>query len=167
LLPRNKPEKLLWTEKEQNVLYNLKAALMAKPIPRPPNLEKGYTMYSDGSLIRALAILMQTGENDEDTYVAGYASKMLTPAEKKFAIIEIELLAIVFGLMKFHQYIYGTTVEVRTDHRPLVWLNSLAKHSSRLMRWILILQNYDIKVTYIKGEQQIADGLTRTPETFE
>jgi len=40
----------------------------------------------------------------------------------------------------------------------------LAKHSSRLMRWILILQNYDIKVTYIKGEQQIADGLTRTPD---
>jgi len=96
--------------------------------------------------------------------VVGYASKKLTPAEKKFAIIEIELLAIVFGLIKFHQYIYGTTAEVWTDHRPLGWLNSLALHSSRLMRWILILQNYDIKVTYIKGEQQIADKLTRTPE---
>ena len=164
IAPTNKPDKLRWTEKDQNAFDNLKAALAAKPILRPPNPEKGYTLYTDGSLIGVSAILMQTGDNDEDEYVVGYASKKLTPAEKKFDIIEIELLAIVFGLIKFHQYIYGTTVEVRTDHRHLVWLNSLNKHSSRLMRWILILQNYDIKVTYIKGEQQIADGLTRTPD---
>jgi len=46
---------------------------------------------------------MQTGNNDEDEYVVGCASKKLTAAEKKFAIIEIVLLAIVFGLIKFHQ----------------------------------------------------------------
>jgi len=66
LLPRNKPDKLRWTEKEQNAFANLKAALMAKPILRPSNPEKGYTLYTDGSLIGVSAILMQTGDNDED-----------------------------------------------------------------------------------------------------
>ena len=66
LLPRNKPHKLRWTEKEQNAFDNVKAALMAKPVLRPPNPEKGYTLYTDGSLIGVSAILMQTGDNDED-----------------------------------------------------------------------------------------------------
>jgi len=99
LLPRNKPDKLRWTDKEQNAFGNLKAALMAKPIIRPPNPEKGYVMYTDGSSVAISAVLMQTGENDEDEYVVAYASKKLTPAEKKYAIIEIELLAILFGVI--------------------------------------------------------------------
>ena len=87
LLPRNKPDKLQWTDKEQNAFDNLKAALMAKPIIRPPNPEKGYVMYTDGSSVAISAVLMQTGDNDEDEYVVAYASKKLTPAEKKYAII--------------------------------------------------------------------------------
>ena len=55
--------------------------------------------YTDGSSVAISAVLMQTGENDEDEYVVAYASKKLTPAEKKYAIIEIELLAILFGVI--------------------------------------------------------------------
>jgi len=75
--------------------------------------------------------------------------------------VEIELLSVVFGLTKFNHWTYGSKVEVFTDHRPLQWLNSLTKHSSRLARWSLLLQNYDIMTTYISGNNQIADTLTR------
>jgi len=48
-----------------------------------------------------------------------------------------------------------------------MWLNSLSRHSNRLMRWVLILQEYNLKVTYVRGEKQIADGLARTSEMME
>jgi len=87
--------------------------------------------------------------------------------KKRYPIIEIELLAIVFAFKKFHRYIYMKEIEVFSDHRVLMWLNSLSRHSNRLMRWVLILQEYNLKVTYVRGEKQIADGLTRTPEMME
>ena len=110
---------------------------------------------------------MQTGENDENDHVIAYASRRLTPTERKFPIIEIELLSIVYSLQKFDQFIYMKEVQVYSDHRPLMYLNSLAKHSSRLLRWILILQNYNVTVTYIPAKGQIADALTRKPEMYE
>jgi hypothetical protein len=48
-----------------------------------------------------------------------YASKPLTECQKRYAQIEKELLAILYGCEHFHQYIYGRTVVVETDHKPL------------------------------------------------
>ena len=120
----------------------------------------------EGNTVAIASVLLQTDDKGDD-YVVAYASRKLTSAEKRYPIIEIELLAIVFALKKFHQYIYLKEIEVFSDHRPLMWLNSLSRHSNRLMRWVLILQEYNLKVTYVRGEKQIADGLTRTPEMME
>lgn len=49
-----------------------------------------------------------------------YASKSLNDTLKRYAQIEKELLAIVFGFTKFHQYLYGQKVKVETDHQSLV-----------------------------------------------
>jgi len=84
---------------------------------------------------------------------------------KNYSTIEAELLAIVFSLQKFRQWIFGREVTVFSDHR--MWLNSITKHSNRLARWTLILQEYNIKTTYVKGEKQPADALTRTPNMYE
>ena len=48
-----------------------------------------------------------------------FASKALTPAETRYANIERELLAVVYGCEKFHSYLYGRSFVVKTDHRPL------------------------------------------------
>jgi len=78
-------------------------------------------------------------------------------------IIELELYSIVYGLKKFHAYTYISKVRVYSDHIPLVWLNSVIKHSNRLARWGILLQKYNITTTYIKGTTQVADALTRMP----
>ena len=76
--------------------------------------------------------------------------------------IELELL-VVFSIIKFHHYVYCRKIEVFNNHRSLQYLNLLVKHSSRLARYSIVLQNYDIECKYIKGDLQsrLADSLTR------
>ena len=60
------------------------------------------------------AVLLQDG------HPVAYASKALTDSQQNYAQIEKEILAVVFGCTRFHEYIYGMpTVEVETDHKPL------------------------------------------------
>jgi len=161
LLAHSKPDKLAWDKSHQMAFDCLRNALMSKPVLRPPDPTKGYIITADTSSVALSAILMQRGDGDATSYVISYASRKLLPREQKYPIVELELMAIVFGLKKFNHWVYGRPIEVFTDHRPLQWLNSLTKHSARLARWSLVLQNYDITTSYISGDKQLADCLTR------
>lgn len=164
LLARNKPDKLAWGQRQQEAFDNLKQALISRPILRPPDMSKDMKLYTDASKQSISGVLMQFDDVNQCDYVIAYASRKLLPRETRYSTIELELMAIVFALTHFHHWTYGKKTHVYSDHRPLMWLNSITKHSDRLARWALILQNYDVEVTYIKGEKQIADALTRLPE---
>ena len=69
-----------------------------------------------------------------------YASSKLQTSEKGYAVIEKECLAFVWGIQKFHRYIYGTAFTVETDHMPLSYFNKAKLSNQRLMRWALTLQ---------------------------
>ncbi|KAM3958798.1 lipase 1-like [Aphomia sociella] len=117
-------------------------------------------MSVDASSTAVGAVLLQ------DDYPIYYASKTLTAIQQNMAQIEKELYAIVFGCIKFHQFIYGQTVKVETDHRPLVTLfkKPLADVPTRLQRMMLRIQAYQLKVSYKKGSQMyLADTLSRAP----
>ena len=98
-----------------------------------------------------------------------YASRTLTSAERNYAQIEREALAIVFAVRKFHQYLYGRQFTLVTDHRPLCKLlgsnqgvPSLA--AARMQRWALILSAYQYVLEYTPGSQnECADCLSRLP----
>ena len=88
----------------------------------------------------------------------------MNDTQQNYAQIEKELLAIVFGCERFHQYIYGKHVVIKTDHKPLeaIFLKSLSQAPSRLQRMMLHLQGYDIELVYKKGSGiYIADALSR------
>jgi len=160
LLARNKPDKLKWGAEEQESFDKLKAALTSKPVLKPADPSKGYKLFCDASRMALSAILMQSDDNGNN-YVIGYGSRKLLPRETKYPIVELELMALIYGLTKFNHWTYGARIEAYTDHRPIQWLNSLAKHSPRLARWSLMLMDYDVTTTYISGDKQIADALTR------
>ena len=166
MLPRNKPDKLVWGSEEIHAFERLKAALISKPILRPPDFTKGFRIYSDASSVAIGGLLVQE-DDDGNEYIVAFASHKLLPREKRYHIIEAELYAIVYCLQKFRQWIYSLEVKVFSDHRPLVYVNSLVRHSNRLARWILILQDFNVTTTYVKGENQKADALTRTPNMYE
>ena len=84
-----------------------------------------------------------------------YASRsLLSPSESNYAQIEKELLAIAFACEKFHQFIYGFTTKVQTDHKALksIITKPLCFVPPRLQRMLLRLQKYDLSVKYVSGK---------------
>lgn len=95
------------------------------------------------------AALMQEGRP------LAFASRALTPAERNYAQIEKELLAIVFAAERFHQYTYGRPVSVRSDHKPLemIFVKPLVSAPIRLQKMLMRLQLYDLSIRYKKGTE--------------
>ena len=116
------------------------------------------TLQSDASQTGLGAALMQNGQH------VTYASRALTDSETRCAQIEKELLSVIFGLERFHQYTYGRRVNVQTDHKPLemIVLKPLHRAPKRLQRMLMRLQTYDVMVSYHQGkEMYLADTLSR------
>ena len=91
-----------------------------------------------------------------------FASKSLTDTETRYANIERELLAIIYGCEKFHTYLYGRTFIMETDHKPLKMISTAAP--ARLQRMLLHLQQYDLVIMYRPGKEMfLVDALSHLP----
>ena len=95
-----------------------------------------------------------------------FASKALTETDQRYANIERELLAVVFGCERFRTNLYGCKFQVESDHKPLEMINlkNLIAVPSHLQRMLLRLQEYDLSIIYRPGkEMTLADGFSRLP----
>ena len=91
-----------------------------------------------------------------------YASKTLIEAQINYTTIEKELLAVVYALEKFRPYILGSKIIIFTDHAALKYLLSKKEAKPRLIRWVLLLQEFDSEIKDKKGnENSVADHLSR------
>ena len=98
----------------------------------------------------------------------GFASRFLSDSEKRYAINELELLAVVWGLEHFRLYIYGKPIKLLTDHQasePLIKRKKSNKtYSARLTRWLDRLAHFTINVNHIAGKHlALTDYLSRNP----
>lgn len=98
-----------------------------------------------------------------------FASKTLNDSQKNYSQIEKEALSIIFGVNKFHDYLYGRKFTLYTDHKPLISIFSPEKgisvtSANRLQRWALILSNYVYTIKYKNTKAHgNADALSRLP----
>ena len=114
------------------------------------------------------AVLSHRGEDGQEKPIA-FASRTLAKAEKNYSQLEKEGLAIVFGVKKFHPYLFGRHFVILSDHKPLKYLfkedsATPVMASARIQRWALLLGGYDYTIEYKPGECHAnADFLSRLP----
>ncbi|WKA10518.1 hypothetical protein VitviT2T_028084 [Vitis vinifera] len=114
----------------------------------------------DASDLAMGAVLGQ--REDGKPYVIYYASKTLNEAQRNYTTTEKELLAVVFALDKFRAYLVGSSIVVFTNHSALKYLLIKQDAKARLIRWILLLQEFNLQIRDKKGvENVVADHLSR------
>ncbi|GJX42488.1 reverse transcriptase domain-containing protein [Tanacetum coccineum] len=90
-----------------------------------------------------------------------YASKTMTEAESNYTTTKKEILAMVYAFEKFQAYLIMNKSIVYTDHSALKYLFAKKDANARLLRWVLLLQEFDFKVIDTKGvENYAADHLS-------
>jgi hypothetical protein len=138
----------------------LKQALVTAPIIQPPDWNHPFEIMCDASDYAVGAVLGQC--KDKKHTAISYASKTLIGPQLNYATTEKELLAVVFAIDKFRSYLVGSKVIVYTNHATLKYLFKKKDAKTRLIRWILLLQEFDLEIRGKRGvENSVADQLSR------
>lgn len=154
-----KDEPFVWSLECQNAFNFLKTSLMTPPILQYPDFSETneFILQTDASDMAVGAVLC-----NRNMKPVAYASRPLNKAEKNYPVIQKELTAIVWAVKYFRPYLFGRTFTIMTDHKPLVYLFGIKDPSSRLIKYRLILEEYDFKIVYVRGKENvIADALSR------
>jgi hypothetical protein len=118
----------------------------------------------DASDFAVGAVLSQT--RDKKHHAIANATKTLSGAQLNYATTEKELLAVVFAIDKFRSYMVGAIVIVYTNHAALKYLLTKKDAKPRLIRWILLLQEFDLEIKdKMEVENTVADHLSRMQVT--
>ena len=152
-----------WNDRTQAEFETVKRLMSSAPVLVPFDLQASLRLSSDASSFGLGAVLLQL-EADEWRPIA-YASRSMIPAEKNYAQIEKEALAICWAAERFHFYLAGRFFEVETDHKPLVsalGTKEVSKLPIRLQRFRLRMMSFDYSIFYTPGPKLIvADALSR------
>ena len=143
-------KKLQWTEECEQAFQTLKAMLLSTPVLAYPDPLKHFILTCDASDTAVGCVLGQV-DDDNKEHVIAYGGKALSADEKKFTTTEKECLAVLYGINAYRPYLAHSKFTVVTDHKALVWLQS-AKHTGRLERWALKLQEYNCKIVHRPGK---------------
>lgn len=157
-----------WEEKHQLALDTLKKRLMEAPVLAPPRFGHPFIIETDASLIAIGACLLQENK-DGEIHPICYASRKLRKNEMKFSTLELEALGISFAVTQFRPYIEGNgETLVRTDNSGLTTALQSRNISTRLMKFQVHLQAYNLKLVHRSGaSNKLCDHLSRWPSDHE
>ncbi|KAJ9561319.1 hypothetical protein OSB04_006479 [Centaurea solstitialis] len=158
LLEKDAP--FIFNEECNNAFENLKNQLTNAPIMVPPDWNQPFEIMCDASDYAVGAVLGQRVNNHFQPI--SYASRTLNDAQENYTTTEKELLAVVFAIEKFRSYLVLSKIIVYTDHSTLRYLFAKPDAKPRLIRWILLLQEFDIEIRDKRGAENVAaDHLSR------
>ena len=161
-----KDTKFVFDQACKDSFDELKKRLTTTPIIQPPNWTLPFELMCDASNYALGAVLSQ--RVSKRSHVIAYASRTLDATQSNYTTTEKELLAIVFALDKFRSYLLGSKVIVFSDHAALKYLLKKADAKPRLIRWMLLLQEFDLEIKDKSGaENLVADHLSRIQQPCE
>ncbi|XP_058817207.1 uncharacterized protein K02A2.6-like [Topomyia yanbarensis] len=156
-------QKFEWLAKHEMAFNVLKEAVCTAPVLGFFDNRRRTRVIADASPVGLGAVLVQfEDDTDSKPVVISYASKALSPAERRYCQTEKEALAIVWSIEKFQLYLIGREFELETDHRPLATIfKPTSRPPGRIERWVLRLQAFRYRIVYKPGKDNIADPLSR------
>ena len=156
----------LWGEDCQAAFSTLKEKLTQAPVLSYPCFSKPFVLETDASGDGLGAVLAQ-GQEDGQVHPVAYASRALSPAESRYAITELETLAVVWAMSHFHSLLYGHDVVVYTDHSAVSAILGTPNPSGKHARWWTKVYGRGVntvKIKYRPGKSNAnADALSRSP----
>ena len=161
-----------WSAKCYKAFQQAKERLASAPVLAHYDITQKLKLAADASSYGIGAVISHVYDNGSERPIA-YASRTLSRSEKNYSQIDKEALALIFGVQKFHTYLYGRNFILVTDHKPLVMLLGPKKAipplaAARLQRWAIILAAYSYDIEYRPTHQHAnADGLSRLPVEAE
>jgi len=155
------PNKVVNTDKVKEAFQVIKDALCSTKVLRTARFDREFILQTDASDYAVGACLSQKDDDGSEHPVA-FVSCKLTDTQIRSSTIEKESFAIMFALKKLDYIIFGHKIVVFSDHNPLHYLVDATPKSSKLTRWALALQRYDISIMHRPGVQNAnADALSR------
>ena len=153
----------VWGKPQQDAFDRLKEMLISAPVLGMPTDAGKFYLDCDASDVGLGAVLSQNQDGAE--VVIAYASRTLSRPESNYDVTKRELLAIIFGLKTFRQYLLGRNFVIRTDHSALQWLRRTPEPMGQLARWLAFVEQYQFELIHRPGAKHgNADGLSRKPD---
>jgi transposase InsO family protein len=151
-----------WTEDCQSAFQQLKEKLTEAPVLAFPDYKLKFILTTDACDSGIGGVLSQCIEGVEKP--VQFLSRTLNHTERKYATTHKECLAIIWCIEECRHYLIGNRFTIRTDHNALKWLMSVKDHNAQLMRWALMLLEYEFEIIHVKGKTNVvADALSRAP----
>ncbi len=155
-------EPFVWTKSAQDSFERLKEVMCSDTVLRLPRQGEPFQIYSDASAGAIGVVLCQIDPVDKKSHPCAFGSRKFNDCEMKLSIPCKELLAIVYGLNLWSYYICGNPIQVFSDCRAWTFLKVQSGNSGKISRLALLISEYDISISYVKGTaNKAADGLSR------
>lgn len=143
-----------WSSECQQSFESLKSLLFCTPVLSAPDFSLPFKLEVDASAVGTGTVLLQE-DSQGIAHPVSYFSRKFNKQQLKYSLIEKETLALLFALQHFEVYL-GSSL------KPLVFLSRMHNHNQRLMRWSLIIQNFNLNICHKKGSENVlADALSR------
>ncbi|KAI2661959.1 Retrovirus-related Pol polyprotein from transposon 17.6 [Labeo rohita] len=155
--------KFVWSLECEHAFNGAKDLLCKAPILAAPDFSRAFLLEVDASGVAAGAVLLQRSEANLELPVC-YFSKKFNESQRRYSTVEKEALALLLALRHFDVYLSANPFPVRvyTDHNPLVFLSRMQNVNQRLMRWSLIIQEYNLEIVHKRGSEMVlSDALSR------
>lgn len=147
----DKGKQWFWGKRQEQAFETAKTSLSSDKVLCHFDESVPLTLICDASPVELGAILAHRFQDGTERPIA-FASRTLTKAERNYTQLDKEAAALIFGLTKFHLYLFGRPFDIITDHKPLLGILGRTKKlptllSPRLLRWALTMSNYDYSYT--------------------
>ena len=157
-----------WTQECADAFQRAKDSLVSSQVLAHYDPKLPIKLAADTSAYGIGAVISHVYPDGSGRPVA-FASRTLTSAERNYAQLEKEALALIYGVKHFHQCLYGRMFTLITDHKPLTKILNPRKGipslaAARLQHWAIILSAYRYKIEFkCMQDHGNADGLSRLP----